>query len=212
MSVVSGVIPWLWLYRRIGAIFLSFSGKRETRTKHESRTRGEDESNNMRLFELGYFPASEAEKIDFSFIWINWIKEFNLTFPYTNFLKSLKALELFRRTYFQIKVIKSGRCHDLGPGRISKENFRGNRSCWDSFFMLFPYFIYVAHTTKFTRGTLCFWKNLQGKSKAEESPRSRKKKVHWRKKERKKEYHSVQKRKKIPFWKRLVDHEEALIE
>ena len=133
MSVVSGVIPWLWLYRRIGAIFLSFSGKRETRTKHESRTRGEDKSNNMRLFELGYFPASEAEKIDFSFIWINWIKEFNLTFPYTNFLKSLKALELFRRTYFQIKVIKSGRCHDLGPGRISKENFRGNRSCWDSF-------------------------------------------------------------------------------
>ena len=42
--------------------------------------------------------------------------------------------------------------------------------------MLFPYFIYVAHTTKFTRGTICFWKNLQGKSKPEESPRSRKKK------------------------------------
>ena len=32
-------------------------------------------------------------------------------------LKSLKAPELFRKTYFQRKVLKSGRCHNLGAAR-----------------------------------------------------------------------------------------------
>lgn len=32
-------------------------------------------------------------------------------------MKSLKAPELFRKTYFQRKVIKSGRCHNLGAAR-----------------------------------------------------------------------------------------------
>ena len=58
------------------------------------------------------------KKIDFCFIWLNWIQTFKLTFPFKNFLKSLKATELFRKTYFQIKVNKSGRCHNLEPGRI----------------------------------------------------------------------------------------------
>ena len=31
--------------------------------------------------------------------------------------------------------------------------FPGNRSCWGSIFVLFPYFVYIAHLTKFTRGS-----------------------------------------------------------
>ena len=103
---------------------------------------------------LGYFPTSEAEKIDFCFIWLNWIQTFKLTFPFKNFLKSLKATELFRKTYFQIKVNKSGRCHNLAPGRIPWGNFRGNRSCWGS--MIFPYFVYIGFRR---RGNLA-WREL----------------------------------------------------
>ena len=55
----------------------------------------------------------------------------------TFFQKSLKAPEYFTKTYFQVKVIKSGRCHYLGPGRISWGNFRGNRLYLSSIFMLF---------------------------------------------------------------------------
>ena len=58
------------------------------------------------------------KKNRFFFIWLNWIQTFNLTFPQNYFQKSLKAPELFRKTYFQIKVNKSGRCHNLEPGRI----------------------------------------------------------------------------------------------
>ena len=75
-------------------------------------------------------------------------------------MKSFKASELFRKTYFQIKVNKSGSViiSDLGESR-------GNRSSWGSFLMLFPYFVYIAHFTKFTRGRSF----LMEKSKAEES-------------------------------------------
>ena len=58
-------------------------------------------------------------------------------------MKSFKASELFRKTYFQIKVNKSGSViiSDLGESR-------GNRSSWGSFLcMLFPYFVYIAHFT-----------------------------------------------------------------
>ena len=104
------------------------------------------------------------KKIDFSFIWLNWIQTFNLTFPQNYFQKSLKAPELFRKTYFQIKVNKSGRCHNLAraPGWIP----RGNCSCLGSIFMFIPYFVYIAHFTKFTRGIYLLMK----KSKAKESP------------------------------------------
>ena len=34
------------------------------------------------------------------------------------FKKSLQAPELFRKTYFHMKVSKSGRCHNVGPGQI----------------------------------------------------------------------------------------------
>ena len=59
---------------------------------------------------LGYFPLSEAKKINRFFS--------NLTKLHLNiqpnvfiskFLKFIKAAELFRKTYFQIKVKKSGR-------------------------------------------------------------------------------------------------------
>ena len=90
-------------------------------------------------------------------------------FPWKKYLISLKAPELCRKTYFQIKVNKSGKCHYLGPGWVPWGNFRGNRSCWGSIFMLFPYFVYIAHFPKFTRGSssfmenLCSWKNKQRK-------------------------------------------------
>ena len=87
-------------------------------------------------------------------------------------LKSLKAPELFRKTYFQIKVNTSGRCRNLGPGRVPWENFRGNRSCWGSIFMLFSYFVYIAHFTKFTRKSSLFME----KSNAEESRWGKKRK------------------------------------
>ena len=59
------------------------------------------------------------------------------------YLESLKAHGLFRKTYFQLKVNISGRCHNLGPGRIP----------WGSIFMSFPS---IAHFTKFTRGSSLF--------------------------------------------------------
>ena len=76
-------------------------------------------------------------------------------------MKSFKASELFRKTYFQIKVNKSGSViiSDLGESR-------GNRSSWGSFFcMLFPYFVYIAHFTKFTRGRSFLMKKNQKRKK-----------------------------------------------
>ena len=71
-----------------------------------------------------------------------------------------------------MKDNKSGRCHNLGPGRIPWGNFRGNSSFWGSFFMLFPYFVYIAHFTKFTGGSSLLKERLLliEKKKAEESP------------------------------------------
>ena len=51
--------------------------------------------------------------------------------------------------------------------------FRGNRSCWGSIFVLFLYFVYIAHFIQFTRGIFCFWKNLSyGKIKGGRKYRS----------------------------------------
>ena len=91
----------------------------------------------------------------------------------------LKAPKLCRKTYFQIKVNKSGSCHNLGPGRIPWDNFRGNRSCQGSIFILFLYFVYIAHFSKFARGSSLFMETslLVEKSKSEEIPREKKKKT-----------------------------------
>ena len=81
------------------------------------------------------------------------------------YLESLKAHGLFRKTYFQLKVNISGRCHNLGPGRIP----------WGSIFTSFPS---IAHFTKFTRGSSLFMEKsvLVENSKVEESPWEKKKK------------------------------------
>ena len=124
-------------------------------------------------------------------------------FPWKKYLISLKA-QLFRKTYFQIKVIKSGRCHYLGPGWVPWGNFRGNRSCWGSIFMLFPYFVYIAHFPKFTRGSSLFMEKslLMEKSTAEESPWEKKRKK--RQAQRKERVALCQVKNTILLWKRLV--------
>ena len=55
--------------------------------------------------------------------------------------------------YFQIKVNKSGKCCNLKPRWMLWWNFHSNCSSWGFFFMLFPYFIYITHFTKFTHGS-----------------------------------------------------------
>ena len=55
----------------------------------------------------------------------------------------LENFYAFRMTYFQIKVNDSGRCHNVRR-RILEVIFRDNRL----FFMLFAYFVYIAHLTK----------------------------------------------------------------
>ena len=59
------------------------------------------------------FHPQMPKKIDFSFIWKNWIQTFNLT------LSLKKNIWIFK---------VSGRCHNLWPGRVPWGNFRGNRS------------------------------------------------------------------------------------
>ena len=71
-------------------------------------------------------------------------------------MKSVKAPELFRKTSFQIKVNKSGRCHNLQPGQVPWGNFCCDCSCWGLIFMLFSYFVYIVHFTKFTHGSSLF--------------------------------------------------------
>ena len=62
---------------------------------------------------------------------------------------------LFRKTHFQIKVIKSGKCHNLGPVQIPWRNFRGNR---------FSYFSNILFTSRTWQNShveaLCSGKNL----------------------------------------------------
>ena len=140
---------------------------------------------------FSYFSPSEAEKIDFSFIWKKLNSNIKPNVSIKKYLKSVKAPELFRKTYFQIKVNKSGRCHNLRPGQVPWGNFCCNCSCWGLIFMLFSYFVYILHFTKFTHGSSLFMEKslLMEKSKAEESPW--KKKIKNRPKLRKKGYHSV---------------------
>ena len=66
--------------------------------------------------------------------------------------------------------------------------------------MLFPYFVYIAHSTKLTRESfllwkdLCSWKIQKRKKVLDKKKRKKEKKQAHR---RKKEYHSVEKRKKF---------------
>ena len=93
--------------RNILEFFGQARDENEARVTHEGRKR----ANSLRLFELGYFPPSV-----FHLTKLNSNIQPNVSI---NFLKTLKAPELFRRTYFQIKVIKSGMISDL------RESLRG---------------------------------------------------------------------------------------
>ena len=132
------------------------------------------------------------KKIDFSFIWKKLNSNIKPNVSMKKYLKSVKAPELYRKTYFQIKVNKSGRCYNLWPGQVPWGNFCCNCSCRGLIFMLFSYFVYIVHFTKFTHGSSLFMEKslLMEKSKAEESP-WKKKKIKNRPKLRKKGYHSV---------------------
>ena len=155
---------------------MSFSGKRERRTKHKSRMRGGREQQREAL-RVRLLPTLRGR-----------------VFHLTKLNSNLKASELFRRTYFQIKVIKSGMISDLRESRRGVFAATAHHDVGARFFMLFPYFIYIAHLTKFTRGALCLWKNLcSGKIKGGRKS-SVKKKRPLKKERKKKEYHSVQKR------------------
>ena len=67
----------------------------------------------------------------------------------------VKSTRATSKTYFQIKVINQGSVIISGLGES-----RSNRSSWGSFFMLFPYFVYIAHLEAlFSRKNLCSWKN-----------------------------------------------------
>ena len=81
---------------------------------------------------------------------------------------------------------------DLGESPL--ENFRSNRSCLGTFFMLFPYFVYITHFAKFTRGIFAHGKIFaHGDRKGKKVHDTKRKKKNRPKKERK--YHSVKKRK-----------------
>ena len=87
---------------------------------------------------------------------------------------------------FQIKVIKSGRCHYLGLRRIPWGNFRGDRLCLGLIFMSF-HNLFTSHTLlNSLLESLCLWKNLYllknqkrkkvlGKKKKENSPKEERK-------------------------------------
>ena len=55
---------------------------------------------------------------------------------------------------------------------------RSNRSSWGSFFMLFPYFVYIAHLEAlFSRKNLCSWKNQKSLVREKEKNRPKEERV-----------------------------------
>ena len=60
-----------------------------------------------------------------------------------------------------MKVNKLGRCHNHGPGRTPGGVSRQSLTLRLDFHLhVIPYFVYIAHFKKFTRGALWLWKNL----------------------------------------------------
>ena len=69
----------------------------------------------VKVIEKSYFPLAKAEKNRFFFYLTKLSQSFYLKFTKKKRnWKSQKALELFRETYFQIKVNKSGRRRNPG--------------------------------------------------------------------------------------------------
>ena len=167
-------------------IFLSFSGKRETRTKHESRMRGGREQQREAL-RVRLLPTLRDR-----------------VFHFTKLNSNLKASELFRRTYFQIKVIKSGMISDL------RESLRGVSR--QPPIMMLGLVFYVISIFYLHRALDKI--HIKGGRKS-----SVKKKRPLKKERKKKEYHSVQKRNSFvkatdtvgaPYWRQISNREVAV--
>ena len=125
-------------------------------------------------------------------------------FPWKKYLISLKAPELFRKTYFQIKVIKSGRCHYLGPGWVPWGIFAATAHI-EARFSCYFHILFTSHTLQNSHvEALCLWKNLCAwkKSTAEESPWEQKSRK--RQAQRKERVALFQVKNTILLWKRLV--------
>ena len=75
----------------------------------------------------------------------------------------------------------------------------GGGSSWASFFMLFAYFVYIAHLTKFTRGSSLILGKYLPTEKIKSGRNSLVKKGKKRAQRRRKENHSVKKRKTILY-------------
>ena len=68
--------------------------------------------------DLSLLPTFRGRKNRFFFHLTKLITNIQPNVTIKKFKKSLQAPELFRKTYFHMKVIKSGRCHNVGPGQI----------------------------------------------------------------------------------------------
>ena len=67
---------------------------------------------------LRLLPTFRGRKNRFFFHLTKLITNIQPNVTIKKFKESLQAPELFRKTYFHMKVIKSGRCHNVGPGQI----------------------------------------------------------------------------------------------
>ena len=98
-------------------------------------------------------------------------KKFNLTFPLKkNFLKFSEAPKWFSKTYFQIKVNKSGRCHNIGPGWIPGGIFAATAHLGARFHVICVFCLHRALVE-----ALCLWKNQTRKIVLIKKRRRRKK-------------------------------------
>ena len=68
--------------------------------------------------DLRLLPTFRGRKNRFFFYLTKLITNIQPNVTIKKFKKSLQAPELFRKTYFHMKVIKSGRCYNVGPGQI----------------------------------------------------------------------------------------------
>ena len=97
--------------------------------------------------------------------------------------------------YFQLKVNKSERCHNLGPGRILRGIFAATAHLGARFSCYF-HILFTSRTFVYIVEALCLWKDLcSWKNQKRKKVLGKMKKKRGRK--RKKEYRSVKRRKKI---------------
>ena len=73
--------------------------------------------------DLRLLPTFRGRKNRFFFHLTKLITNIQPNVTIKKFKISLQAPELFRKTYFHMKVIKSGRCYNVGPGQIPRGEF-----------------------------------------------------------------------------------------